>query len=66
MAAVGKAVETGEISRSRIDEAVNRVLDLKKQRLGSPFRAEPPLIAKKLRSKEHLELADTIQDYWTV
>jgi len=66
MAAVGKAAETGEISQSRIDEAVNRVLALKKQRLASPFRAEPPLIAKKLRSKEHLELADTIQDYWTV
>ncbi len=61
--AVIRAVEEGEITVERIEEAAARVLDLKRRRLGTPFRIDHSRIEKTVGSKEHLELAETISSY---
>lgn len=63
LAAVSKAVEKGEIPSQRVDEAVDRVLTLKRGRLQKPFRTDRDKIEQTLRSRKNLELAATIQDY---
>jgi beta-N-acetylhexosaminidase len=61
--AVIRAVEEGEITVERIEEAAGRVLDLKRRRLGEPFRIDQSRIESMIGSKKHRELAETIAGY---
>jgi beta-N-acetylhexosaminidase len=61
--AVLEAAERGDIPAPRLEEAVNRVLALKKRRFHDPFHPDPARIEKTLRAKEHLRLASTLEGY---
>ncbi len=61
--AVRRAVEEGDVSRERIEAALGRVLDLKRRRLGIPFKADPAAIRKHVGSQAHRKLATRMERY---
>ncbi len=63
IAAVIRAAKRGILSHRRIDEAVSRILDLKRRRLSLPFRIDPQRIRRQVGSREHSEVAAEIASY---
>ncbi len=61
--AVRRAVETGDLTRDQIEAALGRVLDLKRRRLGKPFKADPAVIRKHVGSEAHGKLAARMASY---
>jgi beta-N-acetylhexosaminidase len=61
--AVMRAVEEGEVSRERIEGSLGRILDLKRRRLGKPFKADPEAIRKHVGSEAHRKLAARMEGY---